>query len=298
MLERDLKAEREASPPSGRDYPAALSKCRSQRRAGQEIIQRDATALPTGLKNGSLIAVSDIDRVFNDLQIKKLAKGALGDDPQVAQSVRDDARLFIKEKGHLSNARLREAITKLYKLTARAEGDDRAAGSLARARDATPSDVWDWLAYRNPEAGDVPTAAEIVSKETRASAVQRLRNILTIGQKRATGKNSQRFEALLWAPKSEPHRPRSNAERDFVRNLGLTYSNATGKTPPYKVDFQSRGPFSQFVHECFELVGAPSGSVTRLINELGQERRAAPSRKIEHRDDARRSPMRVKPRRK
>jgi hypothetical protein len=221
-----------------------------------------------------------------------LADGALGDDPQVAQSVRQDVCLFIEEKGRLSNAKLREAITKLDQLTARAEKDDIAASSLASARDATPSDVWDWLARRNPEAGDVPTAAEIVSKETRASAVQRLRNILsygrfiTMGRNRPTGGRSQSIKPRLWSPKIEPHRLRSNLERDFVRNLGLTYSNATGKTPPYKVDFQSRGPFSQFVHECFELVGAPSGSVTRLINEYGKERRAAASRKIEHRDDA------------
>jgi hypothetical protein len=87
-------------------------------------------------------------------------------------------------------------------------------------------------------------------------------------------------------PKIEPHRPRDEAGRELVRNLALTYLDATGKEPPYKVDFQGRGPFSQVVHECFELVGAPSGSVTRLINELGQKRRAAANRKIEHRDDA------------
>ena len=260
-----------------------LPECGSLCRGDHETTRHDATALPNGLKNGSLITVSDVDRIFNKLQIKKLADAlklpALGDDPLFAESVRDDARLFIKAKGRLNNAKLREAITTLYQLTARAEGDDSAARSLARAIDAMPSDVRDWLAHCNPEAR-VPTGAEIVSTETRASAVQQLRHILTyggvktMGRNRPTGKRSQSFEPLLWVPKIEPNRPRGDAEREFVRNLGLTYGNSTGKTPPHKVDFQSRGLFSQFVHKCFELVGAPSGSITRLINELGHARRA------------------------
>lgn len=289
-----LKAE--TSPPSGRDCLAVLPKRGSVRRGDREASQRDATALANGLKNGQLIALRDIDQVFNDLQIKKLAdtlkRGALGNDPRFARSIRQDVRLFIEAKGLLNNAKLGEVISRLYRLTTRAEGDDRAADRLGHAVDTVPSDVWDWLALCNPEGCDIPTAAEITSTATRAGAVQRLRHMLsygglkTIGRKRPSGKHSQSFEPLLSAPKIEPNRPRGDAEREFVRNLGLTYLEARGKTPPHKVDFQSRGPFSQFVHECFELVNAPSGSVTRLINELGQARRAAASRKIEHREDA------------
>jgi hypothetical protein len=258
--------------------------------------ERDVATLPNGLTNGSLIAVSDVDRIFNRSKIKKLADTlklpALGDDPQFAESVRNDIRLFVEAKGRLNNAGLREAISRLYRLTRRAEGDDLAAGSLARARDEMPSDVWDWLlAGCNPEAR-VPTGVEIVSTETRASAVQQLRHILSYGEfkkkrrKRPTGKHSQSFEPRLRVPETEPNRPRSDAERELVRNLGLTYLNATGKPPPRKVDFQKRSSFSQFVHECFELVGAPGGSVTRLINELGQARRAAANHKVEQGEDA------------
>lgn len=263
-----------------------------------EATKRDAaTALPRGLTDRSLIAVGDVDQIFNDLQIKKLASilklEALGDDPRFAQSVRQDVRLFIEAKGLLNNAKLRKAIARLYRLNARAEGDDRAAGSLARAVDALASDVRHWLVRCDPEGRDVPTAAKIVSTTTRASAVQQLRLVLSYGcfkrkgRKRPTGRRSQSYEPLLWVPgKIEPNRPRSEAEREFVRNLGLTYSDATGKRPPYKVDFDARGPFSEFVHECFEAAGAPPGSVTRLINELGRARRAEASRKIEHREDA------------
>ena len=33
------------------------------------------------------------------------------------------------------------------------------------------------------------------------------------------------------------------------------------------------GPFARFVFECFEKVGAPTGSVMRLINQFGSVRR-------------------------
>jgi hypothetical protein len=95
------------------------------------------------------------------------------------------------------------------------------------------------------------------------------------GRKRPTGKRSRSFEPLLRVPAKVEHRPRSDAEREFVINLAFTYLIASGKRPPYKVDFQVRGPFSAYVHRCFELVGAPSGYVTTLINEFGRARREA-----------------------
>jgi DNA invertase Pin-like site-specific DNA recombinase len=92
-----LKAEKEARPPPASDCPADLPKCGSLRRGDHETTPRGATALPNGLKNDSLIAVSDVDRIFNDLQNKKLADtlklGASGDDPRFAQSIRQDVRL-------------------------------------------------------------------------------------------------------------------------------------------------------------------------------------------------------------
>jgi hypothetical protein len=236
----------------------------------------------------SLIAISDVESVFNDAVINELANilelefREPDDFRRFAQSIRQDARLFIEAKDRLNNPKLRQTIAKLYRLTTRAErDDDRAVERLARAVDGTPPDVWDWLARFNPKGSKIPTAAEIRSPATRPRAVQRLRLALSYGgmikdgRKRPTGKRSRSFEPLLRVPTIEPNRPRSEAEREFVRNLAFTYLSATGKRPPYKVDFQVRGPFSAFVHRCFELAGAPSGYVTRLINEFGRARREA-----------------------
>jgi hypothetical protein len=99
-----------------------------------------------------------------------------------------------------------------------------------------------------------------------------------LGRKREGGRRSRSFKPLLRLPeKGGRGRPRGEAERDFVQNLALTYLEATDMLPldtaNYNIDI--RGPFSRFVHRCFDLVGAPSGSVTRLINELGPRRREA-----------------------
>jgi hypothetical protein len=246
-----------------------------------------------------MIALGDVDQVFNDAAINELA-GILKVQPdsRLAQSIRNDVRLFIQTKGRLSIPKLRKEIARLYQLNSRAISSDQGARELACAVDAMPADVREWLARCNPEGRNIPTTEEITSPEpaTRAGAVQQLRLILSYGtdverkgRKRPTGKRSRSFKPpLLRLPvrtKSKEGRPRGNAEREFVRNLGLTYLDATGKRPPYKVDFQAQGPFSRFVHRCFELVRVPSGHVTSLINEIGQARHRALGGEIEYPED-------------
>jgi hypothetical protein len=60
-----------------------------------------------------------------------------------------------------------------------------------------------------------------------------------------------------------------------VQWLAVDYVVATGRPPPRTAhyDIDIRGPFSDFVHRCFELVGAPTGNVTRLLNQYGAARR-------------------------
>lgn len=243
-----------------------------------------------------MIAVTEVDQIFNDAAIEELASILrVPADSRFAESIRNDVRLFIQTKGRLSIPKLRQEIARLYQLNSRAMTSDHGAQPLACAIDAMPADVREWLARCNPEDRNIPTTAEITSSEpaTRARAVQRLRLILSYGtdveregRKRPTGKRSRSFKPpLLRVPasiKSKEGRPRGNAEREFVRNLGLTYLNARRKRPPYKVDFQARAPFSRFVHRCFELVGVPTGHITRLINEIGQARRKAVDRKVEY----------------
>jgi hypothetical protein len=236
-----------------------------------------------------MISFNDIERAFNEDRVAELAKIANlppgADLTRFAANLRLCARLFLEAKGRMSTAQLRKTINHLYSLVRCAESSsDIAAQRLALAVEATPAELWGRLPLRTPQARKIPTPKEILSPKTRDIAVERLRLILSLGgyvglgRKREGGRRSRSFKPLLRLPeKGGRGRPRGEAERDFVQNLALTYLEATDMLPPdtanYNIDI--RGPFSRFVHRCFDLVGAPSGSVTRLINELGPRRREA-----------------------
>jgi hypothetical protein len=187
--------------------------------------------------------------------------------------------------------RFRAAIEPLYQFNTRAEGgSDRASRALTRAVDAMPTEVREWLLSCNtPHDRNIPTATEILSPATRQSAVERFRLILSWGgrvvpgRKRPGGRRSRScIKPLLRLPERiERGRPRGEAERDFVQWLALDYLVATGRSPPrtahYNIDI--RGPFPRFVHRCFELVGAPTGNVTRLLNQYGAARRRGARRR-------------------
>jgi hypothetical protein len=233
----------------------------------------------------SLIAISDVQCVFNDQVVKELAQTTnLPPDADVdrfAENIQTDVRIFLAEKTKLSDPQLRAAIDRVYKLNRRAEdSSDHAALELARAVDAMPSDLRRWLLSYGPHECYIPTAAEFLSSATRQNAVERFRLILSFGgrieygRKRPGGKRSLSFKPLLRVPEIDSGRPSGSAERRFVECLALTYTEATGKLPPCTVHYdpEIRGPFSRLAHRCFELVGASVGNVSRLINEYGKAR--------------------------
>jgi hypothetical protein len=236
----------------------------------------------------SLIAISDVEGVFNDEIVKHMAAAvaasADADIAHFAESIRIPARIFLGQKAKLNFPQQRAAIERLYQLNTRAEdGNDRKARALARAVAAMPADVRQWLLSCNtPHDRNIPTATEILSPATRQSAVERFRLILSYGggivagRKRSGGRRSRSFKPLLRLPERiEPGRPRGEAEREFVQWLAVAYVEATGRSPPRTANYKIaiRGPFPRFVHQCFELVGAPTGNVTRLLNQYGAARR-------------------------
>src|SRR5262245_4102882 len=240
----------------------------------------------TRVGSRSLIAISDVEGVFNDEIVKEwaltLKPPADPDIARFAQSIRISARIFLEAKGRLSAPQFRAVIERLYHLNTRAEdGNDRTARALARAVDAMPADVRQWLLSQRPH-DRIPTATEILSPPTRERAVERFRLILSWGgrvvdgRKRPDGRRSRSFKPRLRLPPQQikPGRPRGEAEREFVQWLAVAYVEATGRSPPrtahHNIDI--RGPFPRFVHRCFELVGAPTGNVTRLLNQYGAAR--------------------------
>src|SRR5262249_34971041 len=125
----------------------------------------------------SLIAISDVESVFNDEIVKELAQTLkLPVDAHIsrlADSSQLSARSFIEKMNKLNFPQLRTAIERLYRLNTRAEdGNDRTAQALAHAVEAMPTDVRQWLLSCNtPHDRNIPTATEILSPATRCRTV-------------------------------------------------------------------------------------------------------------------------------
>ena len=145
-------------------------------------------AIPRGYsERRPLIALGDVERIFDDATVLKLAKTAKlpagADAARFGESIRVAVRIFLQTKAKLDPPRLKAEIERLYQLNRRAEGgSDRAAHALARAVVAMPADVRQWLTSRNtPHCRSIPTEAELLSPATRRSAVDRFRLVLSYG---------------------------------------------------------------------------------------------------------------------
>jgi len=165
---------------------------------------------------------SDVERIFNDDEIKKLAVMLRLPTDSFGESVRQAARQFLTAKTQLTPAELRAEIKRLYQLNVHAEcsGSKRAKETLAEAVGSLSDDVrrrLDMVCHR--EDIRIPTAAEIRSPDTYEHAVECLGSILSYG---GVAKGRQRLDGtrplkpLLRAP-VPAGRPPNVAEREFIQ---------------------------------------------------------------------------------
>jgi hypothetical protein len=237
-----------------------------------------------------IISLDEVDSVFNGGIIVELASALKptkdADISRFAKDVRTGVRRFIHARTRGSPNEICKSIEHLYRLNARAErGSDQAAHELADAIANMSPEVQEWLLHCTPLARNMPAPGLFKSTASRQQAVEQLRIILSYGgkavrdRKRPTGKRSQSFKPLLYLPTTGRGKPKDQAAREFVEWLALIYVETTGKCTPKTANnnVDIRGPFSKFAHRCFELAGAKSGNLTRLINERGVVVRKMPS---------------------
>lgn len=232
------------------------------------------------------IAPEDVDQVFDTKAIADLAQIAKlpphADLEQFGDGIRVSVRNFL-ERRELNNSQLRAEIQTLYRYTRRADRvwggghSERAAQQLASAIDAMPDDVRRRLTMHTPPAPAIPAPEAFLKRETRQQAVQELRLLLmhggavVTGRKRPGGKQSLSFRPYLNVPAVKSSRPRDQAARELIRWLAF-FCAETGKRVPNRVSDSS--PFARFITQCLDMVGVPSGSTVRLINEYGKIRQA------------------------
>ena len=261
-----------------------------------------------------MIAEKDIDCVFNAHAIAELAKyGKLPADTDLTrfgENIRLAAHSYFAERGRTDWKNIGRQIGELYRLIDKADrGGETAAAQLAGQIGSIDHHTRRWLEQCVLRPTSFPSPDEIMKSQTRRAAVNRLRRILSYGlqrftdRKRPTGKRSISIEPLLRTPQmprepgdkgvtrasddQPPKRPRTRrgrlrdtAVREFVQCLALAYLEATGRSPPRRVNLQSQGPFFRLVFRCFSLARIPTGSVADLINERESNRQKLAKRPV------------------
>jgi hypothetical protein len=202
-----------------------------------------------------LIAEKEIDFVFNAGVIAGLAKDIKATPDAVTRfgdDLRSAARAYFAERARTNWKAIGEQIGDLYDgLVDRADrGSEPAAARLAARIGLIDPATRNWLERCARRELLFPSSEEILDRRTRKQAIKRLRSILSYGQervegrKRPSGRRSRAtFGPLLRVPESSRGRPRDLAARELVQQLAIAYLEATGRSPPRRVNLRSPGPF-------------------------------------------------------
>jgi hypothetical protein len=231
-----------------------------------------------------LIAEKDIDSVFNADVIAELAKDIKAPPDAVARfgdNVRAAVRAYFAERARTNWKAIGKQIGDLDRLVGRADRDtEPAAAPLADCIGSIDQATRNWLKRCAYGLLPFPSSDEIRDRGTRKRAISRLRRILSCGRKfvkgrrRPGGKQSRTTsQSVLRVPKSSRGRPVDLAARELIQQLALAYVEATGHSPPRRVNSRSRGPFFRLVRRCFEEARITAGSVVELINEREIQRK-------------------------
>jgi hypothetical protein len=231
-----------------------------------------------------LIAEKEVDFVFNEGFIAELAKDIKAPPHAVTRfrdNVRSAMRAYFAERARTNWKAIGKQIGDLDRLVGRADRDtEPAAARLADCIGSIDQATQNWLERCAYGLLPFPSWDEIRDRGTRKRAISRLRRILSCGRKfvkgrrRPGGKQSRTTsQSVLRVPKSSRGRPVDLAARELVQQLALTYTEATGRPPPRRVNLRSQGPFFRLVSRCFKEARITAGSVVKLINEREIQRK-------------------------
>jgi hypothetical protein len=225
-----------------------------------------------------VIADKDIEVVFDSSVVAELAKcikaPADANLVRFGDDIRAAARAYLAEYARTDWKAIAAQIRDLYRYADKAErGADEAAVRLADYLGSINLSTRQWLERCALRPIPFPTPVEIIDKQTRQQAVQRLRRIVSYGLQpangrlRPSGKRSRSNKPILRAPVVGRGGVRDLAARGFVQHLALAYLEVTGRSAPRRVNLHTPGPFLRLVQKCFQRTKIPAGYVVDLINE-------------------------------
>jgi hypothetical protein len=223
------------------------------------------------------ISEKDVDRFFDDARIKELAKlSKLPENAKLGgfgESVRRDMHIYASAREPSANE-LHDEIKALH--DASNKNNFELTRSLIenlspRARLAL-NGRWEQLypGARFPQLKDLDNIECRQAVCARITSLCRIGGKVVDGRMRPSGKPSRTWLTAYYAPEKVRNFPRWVPERQLIRNLRLTWLEATGKPAPKVVHRSKPGPFARLVRECFRLAGTTADSIN-LINDSGQE---------------------------
>jgi hypothetical protein len=225
-----------------------------------------------------LISENDVDRIFDDARIKELAK--LSKLPESAnmvrfgENVRQDMHVYARSAREPSSANELHDEIKAHDASEKNlfEHTRSLIENLSPRTRSSLNGRWE---QANPGIR-FPQPNDLDNNECREAVCARIASLCRIGGKvadgrmRPSGRRSRTWLTAYYAPKKARNFQRWVPERQLIRNLRLTWLDATGKPAPKAVHRGKPGPFARLVRACFGLAGATADSIN-LINDCGQE---------------------------
>jgi len=224
------------------------------------------------------ISENDVDQVFDAICIKALAKlsnlSRDSDIEKLGNDIRENARIYARAAREPSDNELHTEIKALHDASEKNHFEQ--VGNLiqslsARARSELVG-RWDQKhpGTRFPEFVDL----SVDQRETACvniASLCRMGGLYVEGRKRPSGRRSQTWQWIYFAPPLRRHFPKRPAEHQFVMHLAITWCEITGKMPPKVTHKDSPGPFARLVQKCLRLSGSGANAIN-VINEYGRLR--------------------------
>jgi hypothetical protein len=244
-------------------------------------------------KSRPIIALDAVPAVFDDDYIGKLAKEM---PPNVDLNalgwwIREAASMFALDARVPTANQLHDEIDTLHAAAQRRRFEEVAdlldklspEASAMLSTLANPT-VQNDVTARSRHSAVLPAPGDLRNEALRVDACNAVARLCRIGgqfvegRSRPSGKSpvDRVFRPHLFAPKPQRNALRREAERHFVARLAAAWTQVTGQPPPctarHRPD-REQGPFTRFIRECLNRVGAKDADAVELINEMGRRRR-------------------------
>jgi len=238
-----------------------------------------------------LIAVDEVDQVFDEAAIETLARLA-GFSLQVNRErpgkfIRDAIKSYVANKGkataneqyaevvELNRAVRRRDYEKVGNLLRNLSNETRDALNARGKRMRNPNDMFQ-VRRRVDSAAEgiqLPSPEMLQDPARRDEACNLIAMLCRIGggnvegRTRPSGRNSVGWEHRLHAPPKDRHPEKRAAERSLVKELRYVWCEVKRDLPSRTAHPDNPGPFARMVGEAFRLAGAPQNAA-EIINSV------------------------------